>query len=226
MVRRSRSGFLVALRALPGVLAVGCGGPAFEQGAPTDAGVDHTAPPIDATLDDASEAATGEVDDGADPTWAQWPMPNSISDVEAGAPNLESYTDNRDGTVTDNVTGLMWQQTPEDDAGGTFPIYTWLAPDGGGGSGGEYCAGLQLAGHRDWRLPALIELVSIVNYDVAFTGDVPSIDPAYFPDTPASSFWSATPTAGQPGYAWGVSFDYGYSGRGDVTAPAWVRCVR
>ena len=45
-----------------------------------------------------------------DPTWAQWPMPNSPVDVEAGAPNPESYTDNGDGTVSDNVTGLMWQQ--------------------------------------------------------------------------------------------------------------------
>jgi hypothetical protein len=205
---------------------MGCGGAAFEQGAPTDAGVDRTAPGsmVDATAD--ADDAASRVDDAADPTWAQWPVPNSPTDVEGGAPNLESYTDNGDGTVTDNVTRLTWQQTPEDDAGGTFPVYTWLAPDAGGVGAGEYCAGLQLAGHRDWRLPALIELVSIVKYDIAFTGDFPSIDPGYFPDTPASSFWSATPTAGQPGYAWGVSFDYGYSGRGDITEPAWVRCVR
>ena len=38
-------------------------------------------------------------------------MPNDRVDVTAGAPNLESYTDNKDGTVTDNLTGLMWQQT-------------------------------------------------------------------------------------------------------------------
>jgi hypothetical protein len=226
MVRRSRSGFLVASRALPCAVAVGCGGPAFDQGAPTDAGVDHTAPLIDATLDDASEAATGEVDDGADPTWAQWPMPNSAIDIEAGAPNPESYTDNGDGTVTDNVTGLMWQQTPTDDAGATFPVFTWIVPDAGGVNAADYCRGLRLAGHADWRLPALIELVSIVDYDIAYGADVPSVDPTYFPDTPASSFWSATPTAGTPGDAWGVSFDFGYSGRGDGTSPGWVRCVR
>ena len=27
--------------------------------------------------------------------------------------NQPSYTENGDGTVTDNVTGLMWQQTPD-----------------------------------------------------------------------------------------------------------------
>jgi hypothetical protein len=46
-------------------------------------------------------------------------MPNSQVDVTAGAPNLESYTDNGDGTVTDNVTGLMWQQAVP------ATTYTW-----------------------------------------------------------------------------------------------------
>src|SRR5262249_33531794 len=45
-----------------------------------------------------------------DPNWAEWPMPNDVRDVGAGAPNVESYKDNLDGTVTDNVTGLIWQQ--------------------------------------------------------------------------------------------------------------------
>jgi len=35
-------------------------------------------------------AATGD--------WAGWPMPNDQADVTAGAPNLESYADNGDGT--------------------------------------------------------------------------------------------------------------------------------
>jgi len=37
--------------------------------------------------------------------WAEWPMPQWSADVTAGAPNPEGYTDNGDGTVTDNVTG-------------------------------------------------------------------------------------------------------------------------
>ena len=44
-------------------------------------------------------------------------MPNGPSEVGAGAPNAETYTDNGDGTVTDTVTGLMWQKAV---AAGTF----------------------------------------------------------------------------------------------------------
>jgi hypothetical protein len=226
MVRRSRARFVVAVRALPSLFAAGCGGAAFEQGAPSDAGTDQTAPTptVDATVDGSEDG--GSVDDAADPTWAQWPMPNSPIDVEAGAPNPESYRDNGDGTVSDQVTGLMWQQNPTDDAGAAFPVFLWAVPDAGGVTAAGYCAGLWLAGHHDWRLPTLIELVSIVDYDVAFTAADPAIASNYFPDTPASSFWSSTPTAGTPEGAWGVSFDFGYSGRGDVTSPGWVRCVR
>ena len=84
--------------------------------------------------------------------WAEWPMPNGPADVTAGAPNPESYTDNGDGTVTDNVTGLMWQQA--EPAIGN--IETW-------DNAVAHCQSLTLAGHSDWRLPSRIELVSIVD---------------------------------------------------------------
>src|SRR5450432_2566919 len=42
----------------------------------------------------------------AGPVWAAWRMPNWL-----GMPNPSSYTDQTDGTVRDNVTGLLWQQT-------------------------------------------------------------------------------------------------------------------
>ncbi|PKP01362.1 MAG: hypothetical protein CVU11_15500, partial [Bacteroidetes bacterium HGW-Bacteroidetes-6] len=32
--------------------------------------------------------------------------------------NQPSYTDNGDGTITDNITGLMWQKTPDRDGDG------------------------------------------------------------------------------------------------------------
>jgi hypothetical protein len=151
-------------------------------------------------------------------------MPNSQVDVTAGAPNLESYTDNGDGTVTDNITGLMWQQavpTTTNDAGVPTPTsFTW-------DDAGKYCSEtLNLAGHSDWRLPTAIELMSIVD-----PGQLnPSINGTYFPSTPSSSFWSSTPkaspVAGPPSGAW--VFDFGLSGSGytGVTSTFNVRCVR
>ena len=76
--------------------------------------------------------------------------------------NPMSFTDHGDGTVTDNITGLMWQQEDTD-----RPKYWDEAID--------YCEALTLAGHADWRLPDEYELQSIVNYGRSN----PSIDTTY-----------------------------------------------
>jgi len=52
--------------------------------------------------------------------------------------NPPSYTDNGDGTVTDNVTGLMWQQ-------GEVGSMNWEDAI-------TCCEALSLAGYTDWRL--------------------------------------------------------------------------
>jgi hypothetical protein len=147
-------------------------------------------------------AATGD--------WAGWPMPNDQADVTAGAPNLESYADNGDGTVTDNVTGLMWQQTVPT---GT---YTWAQAL-------AYCPTLTLANHGDWRLPSRIELVSIVDMGVT---SGPMINNTHFPSTPTAVFWSASPVAGLPADAYIVDFFNGYTGYYIITGTNDVRCVR
>ena len=152
---------------------------------------------------------TGGIVATFDPTWAQWPMPNGQVDVTAGAPNLASYTDNGNGTVTDNVTGLMWQQAVPT---GTC---TWEQAK-------AYCQTLTLAGHGDWRLPSRIELVSIVD----FGRSSPAINTTYFPSTPSSNwFWTSSPMAGSLFGAWSVNACWGYS-FSDVSNALLVRCVR
>ena len=137
------------------------------------------------------------------PSWAEWPMPNGPTDVLAGAPNVENYTDNHDGTVTDNVTNLMWQQTPT----GTFSRTAALA----------YCPTLTLSGHNDWRLPSLVELISIVDYGQ----NNPARNTSYFPIlTSLDFFWSSEAPAG-----WQVYFD-GESFPASASDPGFARCVR
>jgi hypothetical protein len=145
----------------------------------------------------------------ADPNWAEWPLPNAQVDVAAGAPNLESYTDNGDGTVTDNVTGLQWQQAAP------ATTYTQAAAL-------AYCTGLSLGGHTDWRLPSYVELFSIVDFG-AYN---PSINGTVFPGTPADYFWSSTPYAGASGGAWVVFFNFGYAYGFVVSGTGSARCVR
>ncbi len=79
-------------------------------------------------------------------------------DVRAGAAWPEPrFYDNGDGTITDNLTGLVWQQ--DGDASGPR---TWEQAL-------SYCSGLDLAGHDDWRLPNRKEMLSLINFSKSFT---------------------------------------------------------
>jgi hypothetical protein len=147
-----------------------------------------------------------------DPTWAEWPMPNAPADVSAGAPNLAAYTDNGDGTVTDKVTGLMWQQAV------TAAPYSWS-------DARSQCSTVSLGGHADWRLPSRIELLSLV--DLGASGTATNV--TYFPGIPAAPaavFWTSSPLANNPSAAWTVDFSYGAISYADVTHLYDLRCVR
>lgn len=74
--------------------------------------------------------------------------------------NEPSYTDNGDGTVTDNVTGLMWQQTLDHNGDGSIDYSDKLT----------YNEILSLqstvntGGYTDWRLPTIKEQYSLIMY--------------------------------------------------------------
>lgn len=74
--------------------------------------------------------------------------------------NAPSYTANGDGTVTDNVTGLMWTQTPDTNGDGNINAadkFTYAAAV-------PYCDNLTLAGYDDWRLPDIKTLYSLMDF--------------------------------------------------------------
>ena len=124
------------------------------------------------------------------------------------------YVDNGDGTVTDQVTHLMWKQCAEGlstavascDTGGAI-AFTWQtalqrAADVNGGSAGENL------GHQDWRVPNYKELMSLVETAC----DNPAINATRFPSTPSSSFWTASPATVFVNAVWGVDFAEGLGG--------------
>jgi hypothetical protein len=86
--------------------------------------------------------------------------------------NTPSFTVNGDGTVTDNVTGLMWQQSD----GGEITFEAALL----------YCDTLTLGGHADWRLPTSHELFGIINHDRLN----PALDTTCFTKSLAEYWWS------------------------------------
>jgi len=71
-----------------------------------------------------------------------------------------SLTDNKDGTITDNVTGLMWSQSPDMNGDGQITASDKLSYN-------EAIAklkSLKLAGYTDWRLPTIKELYSLIDF--------------------------------------------------------------
>lgn len=110
---------------------------------------------------------------------------------------------NGDGTITDNLTGLIWIKDPSELGG------VWGAP--GNPSRMNYhdavknCKELKFAGHKDWRLPTIKELQSIIDYEKRG----PAINTEFFPNTQSTWYWSITPVAGYSYSAWFVDFDNG-----------------
>ena len=80
-----------------------------------------------------------------------------------------SYTDNGDGTVTDNVTGLMWQKTMDSKMSYSEAV--------------EYANKSNVGGYDDWRIPDIKELFSLILYTGTSGGEragTPFIDTNYF----------------------------------------------
>lgn len=96
--------------------------------------------------------------------------------------NQPSYTDNGDGTVTDNITGLMWAKSLDLNHDGRIDTTDRLTYD----EAIAYADTMTLGGYHDWRVPTIKELYSLINFSGAATGTtdstggIPFIDRSYF----------------------------------------------
>jgi len=85
--------------------------------------------------------------------------------------NQPKYQDNDDGTITDLVTGLMWQKSLPDEK---FPFDECVT----------YAENSTLAGYTDWRLPTIKELYSLILFSgktgMSETSSIPYLDTDYF----------------------------------------------
>ncbi len=80
-----------------------------------------------------------------------------------------NYKDNNDGTVTDLVTGLMWQQTMDEKMTSSEAII--------------YANSFNLGGYSDWRVPTIKELFSLILFTGRSSGEGAEelyIDTTYF----------------------------------------------
>jgi hypothetical protein len=109
-----------------------------------------------------------------------------------------SYTDNGDGTITDNVTKLIWQKM----ATSYYPTHADAI---------DYCKNLQLAGFSDWQLPDVRSLVTILD----LSRENPAINGSYFLNTKSEN------TVAMAG--WAVNFADGSVVKVEI---GFARCVR
>lgn len=147
---------------------------------------------------------------------------NCDGQVDEGCtlPQDFTYSNNGNGTVTQNETGLMWQKS---DSNETHDVHEAI----------EYCENLKLAGYSDWRLPTKDELKTLVEcsngaptplqdpYGEPYTCnstysygpyDRPTISSIFIPTAHdyKTRYWSSTRYEDTSTQYWGVSY---YSGR-------------
>lgn len=134
------------------------------------------------------------------------------SDYVGHAP---AYRDNGDGTISDLVTGLIWQQI---DAG----ELRWDQAK-------NYALGLDLANHKDWRLPNSMELFSILDHG----RQRPAMDTRYFPNSGAEYWWTNQTRVDDASKVWSANAGGGIGAhpmRETISAGGQkkfhVRCVR
>ncbi len=84
-------------------------------------------------------------------------FPGQDGFYQKGCPSNNRFLNNGDNTVTDTFTGLMWQRNTANTGEDKL---TWMQAL-------QFCEDLEFAGYKDWRLPNVRELSSIVNYNRA-----------------------------------------------------------
>lgn len=137
---------------------------------------------------------------------------NSQGDVSDAATGRYTIQNNGEpeGTVTDNNTGLTWQQAA------AAQTYNWS-------NAASYCA--NIAPGNAWRLPSVKEFMTLVDFSQASQG--PMIDGTAFPNTDPDCFWSSSASVESPGHAWFLCFDGGFASDSyAVSKSLHVRCVR
>lgn len=148
-------------------------------------------------------AKTGQVffsvpdDDGDLQKGTAWPDPR--------------FTDNGDGTVTDNMTGLVWTKNANM-LGTTQNWYEAVGACNTLADNGTDRVDGSLPG--DWRMPNVRELQSLIDYGQSYPA-LPAGHPFF--DVQSSSYWTSTSYVSFESYSWGISLSNGY------TAPAYYK---
>ncbi len=146
-------------------------------------------------------------DDGDLQKGVAWPSPR--------------FTDNGDGTVKDNLTGLMWAK--DANLGGSMYWNSAINYANNLTLGSDGCG----VSYTDWRLPNVNELQSLLdlgNAEPALSSGHPFINVQTYPPKPI--YWSSTTVAIRTYEAWRVDVGEFYSGSASKNVNHYVWPVR
>jgi len=124
-------------------------------------------------------------------------------DLQAGVPfPRKRFVDQRNGTVMDRLTGLIWLKNADCFGGQSWADALEKANTLASGS----CGLTDGSKAGDWRLPNVKELQSLIDFGT-FSPALPAGHP--FLKVQSFAYWSSTTLAGNPGNAWLVNLDGG-----------------
>ena len=119
---------------------------------------------------------------------------------QAGCPMKGRFVDNGNGTISDLCTGLMWQKVVPPVVSST----TWE-------DALRFVRESDAAGYRDWRLPNVRELQSVIDYGrhapAGSDQDVPALPPLFL--WPPALYWTSSAYIKDPDEAWVVDVETG-----------------
>ncbi len=135
--------------------------------------------------------------------------PRCVRDVATPTIVSNHFTDNGNGTITDNLTQLIWQKVPNTN------LLTWE-------NAIAYSENLSLANATDWRLPNIKELQSLNDE----TKSNPSVNTTFFETIGTKNYWSSTSLPNQISESWYWNTQFGITTYALKTATNYVICVK
>ena len=129
--------------------------------------------------------------------------------LQKGVSVSPRFTDNLNGTVLDNLTGLIWLKNAN--CFGAQPWTNALSDANTLASGACGLTDGSVAG--DWRLPNIKEIESLIDFTQYDPAALPPGHP--FSGVQSTSYWSSTTNAFYTYFAWSVYLADGSAGNGD-----------
>jgi hypothetical protein len=152
------------------------------------------------TLPKAPVLATGQVKSYAVGDDGDWMLGASL-------PATQRFLDNNDGTVKDNLTGLIWLKDAN-----CFGQQTWAIAIGSANGlkgDGTQCSLNDGSTAGQWRLPNRTEFISLVDYSTYFPA-LPIGHPFGVSVQSNITYWSSSTYHGIPEGAWDIAMYDGF----------------